>query len=343
MPPKHPTYRISSPLFRSPAACVRTACILLAALSAGGLVTGCSFFEDTDATPSALGTEAEATTDTTAVLVNGRAIGWSALQPLLAEAAGAEVLDEVALDAALRQEAARRGVRITAADVQREETLLAQALTAEVGLSENGGARAIERVRRARRLGDARYAALLERTALMRALVQNEVSVSDAEVALAHRVRSGERRRVRIINTPSQREAATLRQRIIADPRSASVAFVEAASTGGVTDPSAVRGGLLGEISSEDPAYPAVLRQSIAQLGPGEVTPVLALERGFGIALVEAVLPPTNEPLDSAKDTLAEDLRRRKERVAMQRLAERMRASADVRPLDRSLGWAYER
>ena len=144
--------------------------------------------------------------------MDGKRIGWDEIQPLLAEAAGGEVVQEVALDYLLESELARRRLSVSERDIAAERELLAQAVVREAQASTADAERLLESVRRSRGLGELRFAALLRRNAGMRKIVAPDVGVSEEELRQAYEIRHGERFRVRVILVSSQSEAARLRE-----------------------------------------------------------------------------------------------------------------------------------
>ena len=102
------------------------------------------------------------------------------MQPLLAEAAGGEILEEIALDRLLADEVERRGLSVTSEEIRREESLLLDSLIqAEVASDIRQGRRLLTDLRERRGLGEHRYSALLRRSASLRALVQERIVLTD--------------------------------------------------------------------------------------------------------------------------------------------------------------------
>ncbi len=287
-------------------------------------------------------------------MIDGQPVFSSDLASQLAEAAGGVVLEELVLDRRLAIALRDRGIQVNDAELRREEALLRYSLLRGVGSSSgpDDTARLVTDLRESQGLGPLRYAALLSRSAGLRALVQAEVQVTPEAVAVAHAARYGPRHRIRLIVVPSQRDAAEALARLAApaDPAASTTAtggslasrFAgEAARVS--TDPSAPRGGSIEPFSLQDPAYPIALRQSVAATAPGSLTSVMALTRGFAIAYVEEVLPEKGVPLESVRAALEEDVRLRQERLLMERLAAQLVGPnrGGVTIIDRGLdfGW----
>lgn len=270
-----------------------------------------------------------------AALINGEPITWASLDPSMAELAGSAALRERALDQMLRAELGRRGLSITQADIQAERALLDQ--TQPIGADPAAAAALTDIVRARRGLGPQRFDALLRRSAGLRRLVEGQAEVTEAEVALAHRIRHGPQHVLRLIAAPSPQEAARLRDLVASGDLDA---FIRVAAESSV-DASAPRGGLLGSISLDDPAYPTAIRDAARGLVPGQVSPIVAAAGLFVILRLDDIRPPDPTPLESVAPALRAELGRRKARVAMDRLAAELLARAEVTILDPSLEWAW--
>lgn len=277
-----------------------------------------------------------------AAVVDAQPVTWEDLRPLLAEASGAEVLEEVALDRMLAQELASRGLAVSAADVERESVLLRSALERNAGATPDQAAELVQTLRRARGLGESRYAGLLRRNAMLRALIAAQAEVPDSEVRQEYDIRYGRRLRARLLTVAREDEAAAARAELAAVPEADRAQRFGAVAARISTDPSAQRGGVLSPISPADPSYPLVVRQSLAALRPGELTPVVALETGYALLLLEEELAPAGVPFEQVADAMRGEVRLRQERVLMEELARRLLDRASVAPLDPGLNWSWQ-
>ena len=275
----------------------------------------------------------------TAALLDGQPITWDDLRPLLAEAAGGAVLQEVALDRLLAPLLASRGLSVTADDVAAERRLMIDTLVQEAAATPADAERLLARVRASRGLGDVRFARLLERNAGMRKIVAPEVEVSSDEIAQAFEMRHGAKYRVRVVVVPTSAQAAQLRTEIADAPGDRAMTFASAASKVS-TDPSAARGGMSEPISTVDPAYPAAVRRTLRDMKPGDLSQVIALDRGYALLLLEEIMPPDGAVLADQADRIRVDVRARRERLAMDDLARRLLKTANLSPMDRSLAWS---
>lgn len=274
------------------------------------------------------------------LVVDGDPVAASALWADLAEAGGGAVVREFVLDRRLRTELSTRGLSVDSAAIDRERRLLADSLAA-TGSTGAAADELVLRLRRAQGLGERRFAALLERTAMLRALVAPQAQVTDANLAQAHAIAYGPKHRARLIVVRTQADAAALRRELAGSGDQLAAVFSRLALERSI-DESGPRAGVLPPISVEDPLWPSALRAALAELRPGELSPVLALERGFAVALLDAVDPGSGPSLDEARPRLEQQVRLRQERLLMDREAARLlQGGRGVTVLDPSLSWGW--
>jgi parvulin-like peptidyl-prolyl isomerase len=255
------------------------------------------------------------------------------LQPGLSERAGREIVREVVLDRMLEAEAQRLGIAVSGEDIAREADLLRDTLGAQ-------GRGAMAGVRTRLGLGPTRMNGLLRRNALLRALSEPDpIGASDVDLEVL--LRYGERVRARLIVTATEREASEARAAARSDPSGVIAGFTRQATLRSL-DPTAAVGGSLGEISPSDPAFPAIVSESLARLGDREMSPVLGIDGGFAVVLVEQRIAARLEPVSvEERDAVRAELVARNERRAMGELAQRLVRSADVAVLHESLIWSW--
>lgn len=278
-------------------------------------------------------------TNAPAAVLAGETYSLAQLAPFLAESAGAVIIEELLLTALAERELTRAGMALTPADIEAERAELARALQA--GNVPGDPSEVIAAVRRTRGLGDNRFDLLLRRTAALRKLVASEVGVTEQEVALAHRIRYGPRYRTRLIMIPTERDAAQIIAELRPlDPATRRARFIQLAVDRSI-DNSSSAGGLLEPISTADPSYPATVRSALSTLQPGDMSPVLAMNPNYAIVLVEEITPDQGVSLQSVAPTLRDDIRRRQERLAMDRKAQVLIESSAPTVLDPSLQWSW--
>jgi len=277
-------------------------------------------------------------TESPALVIGSETMTIGQVAPYLGEAAGAQVIEELLVTRTAERQLVSAGLALTMQDLESERAELMSALA-------SGGSGdpdlLIDSVRRARGLGDARFGLLVRRTAALRKLIASEVSVTEEEIALAHRVRYGEKYRVRLLLTATERDAATALAELSAlEGGSRRARFIELAMDRSI-DASASAGGLLEPISPADPAYPMIVRTSLPGLTPGALGPVLALNPNYAVVLMEEVIADQGVGLDTVRESLRTDLRRRQERILMDRRAQSILDATPVTVLDPSLQWSW--
>ncbi len=266
------------------------------------------------------------------MIVAGEPIGWDDLRAYLSEAAGGTALEEVALDVLLERAIESRGVRIGEREIAAERELLESAMSDGAQVS---GARLVSQVRRARGLGPARWEGLLRRNAMLRALVQEQVSLTEADVAREYGLRYGARVRALLLTTATAAEASAAVERVRAGETFARVASEMS------TDVSAARGGVIEPINLEDPTYPEAMRRALGGCVDGQMTGVIALENGFAVLQREGVVGGDGPGLDAARAEMERLARGRRERAQMGRLARQTLDEARIGVLDPALGWSW--
>lgn len=334
-----------TPRTHAESATVRAAATL--GLSVLALALGCSGSgleydrPNTAAAPPAAAQPRAPDGERPAALLNGEPVAWAALQPALAEAAGGLVLEEIVLNALLDRELASRGLTLPSDAVATEREHLVAMLQAGAAADENQAERLIDSLRRSRRLGNERFRSLLERNAKLRLLVADTIFVTDAELQQAFHVRYGPKYRARVILVLTEREAAEIRDDLTSRPENLPMRFAEAAARSSL-DPSGPRGGILDPISPADPTYPAAIVRVLQGLEPGQLSPVVAVDRGYALVLLEEQLPAGPETLADVRSALEREVRLGKERAAMESLAARLLGAAKLTILDRSLEWGWQ-
>lgn len=252
--------------------------------------------------------------------VDGRAVRWRDLQPILIELAGTEALGEIVLDRRLAEEARKRGITIVTADLDRERRLLRQTLSD----NPSDALRLLGELRRRQGLGPHRFEDFLRRNAILRKLVQNDVHPDLKAARQTFEFVHGEKREARIIMVPKLAEA-----RGILDRFRAGGSFSELAVNHS-TDPSAARGGLLSPVSRADPTYPATIREVLWSLEIGDVSRPLIVEGGIALLQLERIIPRREIPFDDVRDEMLALARRARERILMEERARELVDSASI-------------
>jgi parvulin-like peptidyl-prolyl isomerase len=268
-------------------------------------------------------------------LVDGVGAPWEDLRPALLEAAGGEVLAEWILQRRIEAALLEADRRLGPGDMEAEQRLLLEQLAPDP----DEAARLLARLRDRRALGPVRYAALLRRNAGLRALVAEQVRVTPEDVRAAFDRVHGPRRQVRLIVVPDLGAAATIREAVVSEGRR----FADLAAERS-TDLSAARGGLLEPFARLEPGLPESLRRAGFALDePGEVSEPILLPEGVAIVQLVAETPGDGTEWEAGRAAAERQARLAAERVAMERLARDLTATASVTPLDPSMREAWQR
>lgn len=269
---------------------------------------------------------------TPAALVNGKLVEWGEMRAALTEAAGATVLQEIVDDRLVAAAAERAGLSIGTAEVEAERRFFYRSLADDP----DQAVRLAQQLRERQGLGRTRFARLLLRTATLRALVRDQVTVNDESVQRMHESIHGPKRQGRLIVVASLAGADAVTQRLGSGEAFADVA-VEVS-----TDASAARGGLLEPISRVDPRYPEVLRQALWSLEPGGISNPVLLENGYAIVALLREIDGDGTELADDRERLEELVRLEQERILMDRLLRQLRTGVAVTVIDEALQESWE-
>ncbi len=270
------------------------------------------------------------TIDRPIAMVNGTRIDLSEVETALLERAGGEIVQERVLDRAVAREATRRGVVPPADAEARERRLLTETLSDDPDRAE----RLLEDLRRARGLGPTRFAALLRRTALLRALVAPDVEVSEDVVRGAWDAVHGPARITRIIAVADLRDATQVRRRLLDGADFATLAVERS------LDASGPRGGRLGPVSRHDPAWPRPFREAIFALDPGVLSDPIPVDGRVLIVEVLELRPASGVTLEEDRERATRVARLAAERLLMDRLARRLVPEGTIDAVSPPLRWS---
>jgi foldase protein PrsA len=262
-------------------------------------------------------------------MINGKALHWRDLQPLLAEAAGGLVLEEIVLDRMLDERLTREGLTITDEDIEKERSLLHETLHDDPDTAH----RLLEQLRQRRGFGSRRFRLLLQRNAALRALVEQHsgIEVTDQAVQRLYDIQYGPKRQPRLIVVPTLSEARSAIERLDDGELFGDVA-VELS-----TDSSASRGGLLEPISRSDPSYPKALREALWKLDVGQRSEPILLDQRYAVLKLVREVPGENTALNDVRDELEQQVRWNQQRLAMDQLARQLLREASVTVFDQAL------
>lgn len=266
-------------------------------------------------------------------MVDGQAVRWSQLQHLMAERSGGLILAEVILDRQVQKALTQRGMTITEEDTDREKRLMRQTLADDP----DEGARLLAELRADRGLGSQRFALWLRINAGLRKLIANEVIVPETAVREAYQQQYGPQTEVRIIVVQSLREAQDVLEGLAAGQ-----SFIDLALAHSV-DSSRTIGGLLPPISPSDRSMSKDLRDTAVALDVGQISEPIALKSGYAILRCERKISGRSLRYEDVADQLRRQVRRRLERMLMERRTRAMLEAADVTVFDPELKNRWQR
>ena len=267
-----------------------------------------------------------------AALVDGRVVQWGELRPLLNEAAGATILQEVILDRTLRMELVRVGMTVNANDVDRERRLFFETLNPDPDVA----ARLARELRARQGLGRQRLHRLLRRNAELRALVRDQVVISEEAVLRTYEVQHGPTRRARLMVLPTLASAQAASDRVTTGEFFGDVAADVS------TDASAARGGLLARISRADPTYPEAMREALWALDPGEISPPILLSRAYAVLMLVEEVDGDGVVIEDVRSLIERQVRLTQERLLMDQEARRLLTGASVTIIDEALKESWD-
>jgi hypothetical protein len=268
-----------------------------------------------------------------AALINGRPVTWGELRPALTDLAGAEALQELVLDRKVEDALKTAGLTITPDDAAAERRLLLESLSDDP----NHAIRLLDELRDRQRLGRVRFDALMMRNAALRALVRNNVRITEEAMRNMHELVHGPKRQARLMVLPNL-EAAQAAINLV----NSGISFADVAVEMSI-DSSAPRGGLLEPISQVDPAYPESIRQTLYTLNPGEMSGPVLIDDRYAVVMLVRRIAGDGIRLQDARPALERMVRVQQERLLMDQLARSLLSDTQVTVFDDVLHEAWTR
>ncbi|MCH2160580.1 MAG: peptidylprolyl isomerase [Phycisphaerales bacterium] len=290
--------------------------------------TGCVSGSGTSTPPSTTTTSLPAPARPVATWQNER-VTLDELKDALLEAVGQDVLREYLLDLAVQREARRANIALEPGMIDRERALLVESLSDDPDRAEL----LLTELRDVRGLGPRRFNQLLQRSALLRAMVSSEVEVPESLARATWDSEHGPKRVARVISVDDLGTAQEVQARLASGGD-----FAELAATMSL-DRSAPRGGLLAPVSREDPAWPLAFRNALFETEPGVPSPPVIVDGRYLLVLVEREEPASDVTYEAGFEDAMRTARLAAERLLMDRLARRLLVERDLKVIDRSIRW----
>jgi foldase protein PrsA len=275
--------------------------------------------------------------------VNGRPIERQRLVELLYRSHGAGLLDQLVGLELAEQAAAKAGVTVGPADINRELDGALRRLSdplatvTSASFDRTASAQLLEAVLRDRNMSREEFDLLIRRNALLRKSVAARETFTEDDLRREYDRIFGRRVRVRHIQLSSLAEVERVRERLAAGETFASIASNFSANTA-----SARTGGLLEPFSALDEDLPAAFRQTALALNPGDVSEAVRVGQWYHLIQCDAVLPPENPDFGSVRERLQRSLHERVTDPQMFALFERLFKEAAIQVHDSELREGFE-
>ncbi|MFO0837087.1 MAG: peptidylprolyl isomerase [Phycisphaerae bacterium] len=273
-------------------------------------------------------------------LVNGEPISRQRLIDAVLEAHGLPVLQQIIVLDLAKQETRKRGLTVTAGDVERERQDALERIKPNdpnLQVHAEDRLRALDQVLEDRGVSATEFMISMERNAHLRKLVSADLKISDDDLREEFARTYGEKVLVRHIQLADRRGVDQA-----VDALSRGEDFAEVARRLSRNPDSAARGGELPAFTFDDSTYPALLREAAFSLKPGEVSAPLQVERMTHILKFEKRIPPENANFEDVRGAVEARVRDRATRLKMNELAQELFRKAQVRVLDPALREKYD-
>jgi len=300
---------------------------MLVALITLAMLAGCA------SEPVATTAPAAAPASAPVAVIDGRVLDWRAFGPLVAEASGGPVLEEVVLEWRCETECANSGLAVGPELVLAEERRVLESLDQDP----ERATRLLQSLKARQGLGPLRWQALLRRNAMLRALVAKDIVLDEAIVEQARDALVGARRDARLIVVADLVAAERIRT-ALRDGAS----FPELAAQESL-DASAPRGGLVTGVTRRDVGYPSSFRESLFALAPKAISDPLLVEDRFMIVQMLSESTPPAIDADELDRRARGRARIAQERVAMERLADRLLRTTSLSIFDEAAKSSLDR
>lgn len=270
--------------------------------------------------------------------VNGQPITRAGVVDLLLKSHGAAVLEQL-INLRLAQDAAhRKGVEITAEDLEaeRDRTLrrLADPFSAAASgtFDRDAAERLLDTVLLERNMSREMFDVLTRRNAYLRKIVAANEVVTEAQLRDEFERVYGRRVEVRHIQLATAAEVGRVRERLERGESFGSLAHRYSAHTA-----SATKQGLMAPFTESDTRVPALFRKTAFSLRKGEVSDAIRTGEWYHLLKVEKFLPRDAREFEEVRRELETILRERHAEPKMRELLEDLYRNASIDILDQSL------
>ncbi len=274
-------------------------------------------------------------------IVNGRSIERKALLRTLVAARGLPMLQQMILRELAKEESERLGKDVSQESIDHEYDITLQAARFNgkdiEALTPARREQLLEEWTRTRGVAREELAMAMERQAHLRAIVGNDVEITDEMLQAEFQRTHGEKAEVRHIQLAAKRVYPQITQRLGRGDR-----FKDLVAEYSQNALSRERQGLLPPFTAEDPGVPAIFAEVAFQLSPGDVSNPIEAEGSYHVLKLERRIPADEVTFDAARQTLHAN---RMSRIVAERMEEagrRLLLAAKIEIRDRVLSAQYD-
>ncbi len=250
---------------------------------------------------------------------------------MLLRAQGPALLEQLIILEAAEALAAREGLNVTSAEVEREYEMALRRLSdplaalAPEAFDRSAAERLLSSVLSERNISHEEFQLGMRRNALLRRMVHGRLTVSELQLRQEYERRFARRVQVRDIMLASLGDVARVEERLRAGEDFAEAARRYSASTVG-----ARLGGLLEPFSESDDLVPGLLRETAFRLEIGQVSTALRVGNWYHLIKVERHIPAESPDFATVRESLERSVRERLAEPAMEELNEQLFREAVV-------------
>jgi len=293
---------------------------------------------------AALPSTAQADDGDAVALVNGHPIAREELVDILIEAHGVDVLQQLIILRAAKQETRKRGLRVTPGDVDAEFQSALDRIAENAGMSPNEATEqnkreALRQVLDERGVSLAEFMIGMERNAHLRRLVETDLRITEETLREEFARRYGARVHIRHIQI-DQRDNRGLNQALELLARGSD--FADVARQLSKNPETAARGGEMEPFTFDDPEIPPAIRETAFALKQGGVSSPVLAGQFFHILKLERRIPADRARFEDKRAEVEKSLRERAIPQAMAKLAVELFKEAKISVLDSNLRAQYQ-
>jgi len=274
--------------------------------------------------------------------VNGRPIERKVLLRTLVAARGLPMLQQMILRESAKAEAARLGRTVSREQIDREYDITLQASHFNgkdiEALTPARREQLLEEWTRTRGVAREELAIAMERQAYLRAIVGDQIEITEEMLQAEFKRKHGEKVEVRHIQLAAQRVYSQIVQRLGRGDR-----FKDLVAEYSQNALSRERQGLLPPFAAEDPSVPAIFAEVAFQLTPGDVSNPIEAEGSYHVLKLERRIPAEDVAFDAVSETLRANLMARLVTERMEQISRRLLLGAKIEIHDRVLSAQYDR